>query len=92
MSNQANPLDNLPNIEQDSDQIMAQEMQPPTAQQELAQIKAPMYQVEKQYQMMVESTINLVYKQLIEKNAIIMTQSKEIAELKEKLKAIPSSS
>jgi hypothetical protein len=78
-----NPLNELPNIEE-----LEKEMPQMSAQQELAMIKAPMYQSQKQTDLLVETTINQVYQKLIEKNAVIMALQKELAELKQKLEKV----
>lgn len=76
MSNQTNPLDELPNIES------IEQTPQMSAEQELAMIKAPMYQAQKGAELLTETTINNLYKSLLEKTAVIQALQKEIAELK----------
>jgi len=73
-------LENLENIEE------SMKISP---EQELAMLKAPMYQAQKNYDLMAEQTINKLYAQLLEKVGIISVQSKEIAELKQQLHTVP---
>ncbi len=74
----SDPLDSLEDIEKGMPQM--------SAQQELAMIKAPMYQSQKQTDLLVETTINQVYQKLIEKNAVIKALQSEIAVLKKRAK------
>ena len=71
-----NPLDVLDDIEQTMPKM--------SAEQELAMIKAPMYQSQKQTDLLTETTINQLYRQLMEKTAVIKALQAENAELKKK--------
>lgn len=74
----SDPLSSLDDIEQNMQQV--------SPQQELAMIKAPMYQSQKQTDLLIETTINALYQQLMEKTAVIKALQSEISKLKEKPK------
>jgi len=75
------PLDVLSDIEQQASPTMR-------ADQELAMIKAPMYQAQKNADLMTETTINQVYQKLIEKNAVIQALLAENAKLKKMMEKV----
>ncbi len=74
-----NPLSTLPNIEENGPQMPKMSLE-----QELAMVKAPMYQSQKQTDLLIEATINQLYKQLMEKTGVIMALQAENAELRKK--------
>jgi hypothetical protein len=74
----SDPLGSLEDIEKSMPQM--------SADQELAMIKAPMYQSQKQTDLLTEATINQIYGKLIEKNAVIKALQSEIAVLKKRAK------
>ncbi len=71
-----NPLDSLPDIE------VGEPQKKMTPEQELALVKAPMYQSQKQTDLLIEATINGLYNQLMEKTAIIKALQAENAKLR----------
>ncbi len=74
-----NPLSTLPDMEEAGPQMPKM-----SAEQELAMVKAPMYQSQKQTDLLIETTINQLYKQLMEKTGVIMALQAENAELRKK--------
>ena len=78
------PLDTLPNIED-----VEQQMPKMSPEQELAMVKAPMYQSQKQTDLLIETTINQLFRQLMDKTAVIMALQAENAELRKKAEKPP---
>ena len=76
------PLSTLEDIENSGPEIP--QMPKMSPEQELAIVKAPMYQSQKQTDLLIETTINALYKQLMEKTAVIMALQAENAELRKK--------
>lgn len=74
-----NPMAEIPDMED-----IEQQMPKMSSEQELAMVKAPMYQSQKQTDLLIEATINQLYKQLMEKTGVIMALQAENAELRKK--------
>jgi len=76
-----NPLTKIPNIEEPMNQQMS-------AVEELAIIKSGYYSIRATLELQFEQTVGRLYAQLLEKNQIISTLQKEIANLKKQLDEI----
>jgi len=73
-----NPLTKIPDIEEPMNQQMS-------AVEELAIIKSGYYSIRATLELQFEQTVGRLYAQLLEKNQIISTLQKEIANLKKQL-------
>jgi len=73
-----NPLDQIPNIEEPTNQQMS-------AVEELAIIKSGYYSVRATLDLNFEQTVGQLYAKLLEKNQIVSALQKEISDLKIKL-------
>jgi len=78
-----NPLDKIPNIEEQTPQQMS-------AIEELAIIKSGYYSIRATLELQFEQTVGRLYQQLLEKNQINSALTKEIAKLKKQLDEIKS--